>query len=445
MLFFRHIRLLFVGNRKIRIIFAEIFLIKLVMRKLFNLLNITLLMLSLPAMLSAQTIEVHLPACPGLPYTFCLKQGVKQDTLVRDHLDEHGKASFSLPGAYASFRGVGNFSVKECGKNVNVIINHEAKLFINEQPGSDDAIVNGSKENDFINRTMAGQRQIIEQYTQANTETYLPQIPLRPDSERDRTALENRYAAVWTEIGNSPLHAARIVEILNCLTGMGSSLKISQETVRNEQRHFLVEKMNFGDLYTSGFWQMAFDLWFDIAQVSDTFLLDDSRKMIDRAGSDIPIRREVTQSIIRIFSRYAKDYLLPTLGTEYLTMPLNGQKAPEIKTDYGASFLPKNALVIFYETGCGMCHNELEALKRKYSLLTANQVSVISIAADTDGGIYEDTAGKFPWPDRFCDFKGFEGDNFRNYGIVGTPTLILTDKEGIVRGRYAQLKEFLKD
>lgn len=400
--------------------------------------------LFIASMLSAQTVEVNLPTCPGLPYIFCLKQGVKQDTLVKGSLNEYGKASFALPEKYASFRGVGNFSVRECGKTVNMVINREAKLFVNELPDSDDAIVN-STENDYINTTTARQRQIIEKYAHAGSETYLPQIPLRPDSERDRTGLENQYDAVWAEIGNSPLYAARIVEILNCLTGMGSSLKISQEAVRDEQRRFIVEKLNFNDLYASGFWQLAFDLWYDIAQTSDTLLLEDSRKMIDRCSGDIPVRREVTQSIIRIFSKYAKDYLLPTLGTEYLTMPLNGQKAPEIATEYGASFIPRNSLIIFYETGCGMCHAELEALKNKYSLLTANQVQVISIAADTDGGIYEDTAGRFPWPDKLCDFKSFDGENFRNYGIVGTPTLILTDKEGIVRGRYAQLKEFLKE
>ncbi|MDR2627889.1 MAG: redoxin domain-containing protein, partial [Dysgonamonadaceae bacterium] len=186
------------------------------------------------------------------------------------------------------------------------------------------------------------------------------------------------------------------------------------------------------------------DLWYDIASANDTLLLNESRHLLNKI-SDIPVRRELTQSIIRQFSKYAKDYLLPALGTEYLTMPLNGQTAPEIKTDYAASFLPKNTLILFYETGCGNCHNELNALKKKYSLLTANQVSVVTISADVDGGVYEETAATFPWPDKLCDFKGFDGDNFRNYGIVGTPTLILTDKEGIVRGRYARLSEFLKD
>jgi len=49
------------------------------------------------------------------------------------------------------------------------------------------------------------------------------------------------------------------------------------------------------------------------------------------------------------------------------------------------------------------------------------------------------------WADKLCDYKGFDGDNFRNYGIVGTPTYILIDKERIIRGRYVQLRELIKE
>ena len=125
-------------------------------------------------------------------------------------------------------------------------------------------------------------------------------------------------------------------------------------------------------------------------------------------------------------------------------MPLNGHLAPEIRIGE-ESFLPKNSLLIFYETGCGNCHNELEELKNKYSLLSGNQIRVISISADISEEVFEYTSSGFPWEDKICDFEGFDGMNFRNYGIVGTPTFILIDQDGIVRSRYAQLKELLKD
>ena len=245
------------------------------------------------------------------------------------------------------------------------------------------------------------------------------------------------------KINQSSLYAARLIEILSCLTSTGGFFNQSQEAVRFAQQKFIAEKLDFNDLYTSGFWQLTMDFWYELNMENDAQLLSDSRKMLDRV-SDIYIRRELTQSFIRLFSQYGKDYLLAELGTEYLTMPLNGQLAPEIQIGE-TSFLPKNSLLVFYETGCGSCHNELEILKNRYSLLADNQIRVISIAADISQEVFEYTSSGFLWEDKICDFDGFDGVNFRNYGIVGTPTFVLIDQEGIVRGRYAQLKELLKD
>jgi hypothetical protein len=376
-------------------------------------------------------------------------QGTKQDTVLTGRMAKTGATVIVLPEQYALYRGVGKLSIKEC-KSMNMILNGEAKISINERQDHNDieVIFDQSEENRFIDDITARQRQLIEKYQFVETgliEQRVEAFPF-PSLLQQRTDLENQYAALRKEISQSSLYAARIMEILNCLTGMGSSFHSSPEAVLAEQQKFISEQLNFNDLYTSGFWQLMMDLWYNlngINNTNDTLLLAESRKILDRV-SHIPVRRELTQSVIRQLSKYGRDYLLPQLGTEYLTMPINGQTAPEIQTG-DVSFLPQNALIVFYETGCGMCHAELDALKKKYALLTDNNVRVISIAADMDKDVFEDTAAGLPWTDKFCDFKGFDGANFSNYGIVGTPTFILVDKEGIVWGRYARLSEWLKD
>lgn len=403
----------------------------------------------LVASLCAQTIELTLPSCSGRQYAFCLMQGTKQDTVLTGRMAKTGATVIVLPEQYALYRGVGKLSIKEC-KSMNMILNGEAKISINERQDHNDieVIFDQSEENRFIDDITARQRQLIEKYQFVETgliEQRVEAFPF-PSLLQQRTDLENQYAALRKEISQSSLYAARIMEILNCLTGMGSSFHSSPEAVLAEQQKFISEQLNFNDLYTSGFWQLMMDLWYNlngINNTNDTLLLAESRKILDRV-SHIPVRRELTQSVIRQLSKYGRDYLLPQLGTEYLTMPINGQTAPEIQTG-DVSFLPQNALIVFYETGCGMCHAELDALKKKYALLTDNNVRVISIAADMDKDVFEDTAAGLPWTDKFCDFKGFDGANFSNYGIVGTPTFILVDKEGIVWGRYARLSEWLKD
>jgi len=396
--------------------------------------------------LSAQTIEVNLPSCLGQSYVFCLAQGAKQDTILTGKIAEQGKTIIVLPKEYASYRGVGSLSIQNC-KSLNLILNGESKIVINERRSFDDFEVTfeQSEENRFMEDLIARQQQLIDKYRLVESGLSLWQMKdlFYVSLNQEKRDLERQYTAHQMEINQSSLYAARLIEILSCLTGTSNSLNQSQEAVRFAQQKFIAEKLDFDDLYTSGFWQLTMDFWGELNMENDALLISDSRKMLDRV-SDIYIRRELTQSFIRLFSLYGKDYLLAELGTEYLTMPLNGQLAPEIQIG-DTSFLPKNSLLVFYETGCGSCHNELEMLKNRYNLLADNQIRVISIAADTSKEVFEYTSSGFLWEDKFCDFEGFDGVNFRNYGIVGTPTFILIDENGIVRGRYAQLKELLKD
>jgi len=47
------------------------------------------------------------------------------------------------------------------------------------------------------------------------------------------------------------------------------------------------------------------------------------------------------------------------------------------------------------------------------------------------------------WPDNYCDLTGMNGGNFRNYAVMGTPTLYLLDKNGIVLKKSAMADEII--
>ena len=414
------------------------------MWKITRLLSILFVLLVSATKMSAQTIEVKMPSDEWSEYTFSLVKGTQQDIVVSGSLNMLGQASFVLPSEYTKYRGVGKFWVKDTNKHMNIIINGEDRIVFQEQDSSEVIVFSHSKENIFIGEMISKQSQIAEKYgyIQAGLTVYQESDLFYPNLKKESILLKEQYISLREEVIKSPLYAARLVEILNYLSSAGSLPGMSPEDVISEQLDFISQQLDFEDLYTSGFWQMTMDSWYQITSASDSLLLTNSRKILDRV-TDIPIRRELTQSIIRLFSKYGKDSLLLELGTEYLTMPINGQIAPNIKIG-DSSFLPQNSLILFYETGCGNCHNELEELKNSYSLLSENKVRVISITADMDQDVFKTTAEKLPWEDKFCDFKGFDGENFQNYGIVGTPTYILTDQQGIVRGRYARLKELIK-
>ena len=68
-------------------------------------------------------------------------------------------------------------------------------------------------------------------------------------------------------------------------------------------------------------------------------------------------------------------------------------------------------------------------------------IEVISVSSGMDQNIFQTGTESFLWNIKLCDFRGPEGINFKNYGVLGPPTIFFIDKKGIITGRYAKLEE----
>jgi len=101
----------------------------------------------------------------------------------------------------------------------------------------------------------------------------------------------------------------------------------------------------------------------------------------------------------------------------------------------------KNTIIVFYETGCGNCDRELKLLADTYTQLKEQGYRIISVSGDLSEEVFQNNSKHFPWKDKLCDFNGFDGDSFKNYGIISTPVFYLTDNYGKVKGKYAKMKE----
>jgi hypothetical protein len=55
----------------------------------------------------------------------------------------------------------------------------------------------------------------------------------------------------------------------------------------------------------------------------------------------------------------------------------------------------------------------------------------------------QNTAASFPWKDKICDGQGMNGINFKNYSVMGTPTMFLIDSKGIIIEKIATIEELL--
>ena len=99
--------------------------------------------------------------------------------------------------------------------------------------------------------------------------------------------------------------------------------------------------------------------------------------------------------------------------------------------------------MVFYRSGCGPCEETMQGLTGNYKDLIAKGIRIISIAADTDEQVFSNTAFPHPWIDKYCDFEGMNGINFKNYAIIGTPTMYILDHKGFILSKMATVTELL--
>jgi len=270
---------------------------------------------------------------------------------------------------------------------------------------------------------------------------YKPYETFYLSAQTEKSHLESQYVQMQKKMRETPLYAARLCEIFDYLNFRGSRFTMTENEILQERKDFLLNKLDFELLYTSGQWEQVTREWIWNLTGNDSLLVAETRQVLNRI-SDRTTKLNLTNRVMQLFAKYAKEELLPQIGVENLLMPVLGQLAPVLVLD-AETWQPKNALIMFYDSDCGNCRHELYQLIEKYNVLKENGLRVISIAADTDKDLFAETSQKIIWKDNFCDFKSFEGANFVNYGVVGTPTIIVIDKDGIVRGRYARLKDFV--
>jgi len=405
--------------------------------------NLVIVFALLFGVLRSQTaIDFHFPAAAGFDYCFVLERGSVRDTVARGSFDAEGKGQALLPPDRVAHRGVGKlFLTGAKSPMINMILDGEKNVTVSGEVNN--PTYENSPENATLQRFMNRQNELLQQYivTIGSLEESGGVNTMSLDTEKRQ--VEQEYDSLSAEITATPLYAGTIMQILRYLTFTGSSLRQTPEDVKAELRNFIVNKLDFSDLYVSGFWGLTFDAWYENNLTeSDSLLVAEARTMLSRADKEIS--RPLSQAIINVLSKYSvREYLLPEILPD-VQYPVLGQSAPAIICG-SDSIAPRNALIIFYNSDCSNCQLELHNLVEKFNLLKDNKIRVISIAADTDKAIFADTASSLPWTDKLCDFKGFDGVNFKNYGVVGTPTFILIDQEGILRGRYARMGEIIKE
>jgi peroxiredoxin len=410
--------------------------------------------------LAAQSVQVHFPHFAGRNYVFYIHQGTQTDTLQTGAIDADGHLLLSLPEDKKDYRGVAVWSLgnKEslsfllAGEDFSIKCTEplpsEANISYQQSPENDRLIAFSRQQGDLFQKIDLIYR---------GKELYKDNKKLSSVFDQELKELGKTFEHFQQELNKSDTYASHYLQLRNFLNGMGSRLFAPDEDSKRQDDliRFVNEDLNMDALFTSGYWNAIISITFDLFPDHKDFagaMINNlkrtrSPQVFDALAHDLVMICEQfgwpeAEDMIVYYLMESKRITQPR-GMLHTLFEMNkvkpGDKAFPIT---GIDDL-SNTLLIFYDSGCDNCNVQINELKQRYTELQERGLRIVSIAADTQQAVFEAYSNRFLWQDRLCDYQGFNGENFRNYGVVATPSMFLIDGDGIVTGKYARLEDFL--
>jgi len=412
----------------------------------------------------SQTINIELNHFGGKGYKYVVARGAKFDTIATAKLNKEGKTTIVFKDRYKAYKGMSRFLLDD-GGGLELVINEEnfTVRCTGEVLTADKLQFTGSPENEYLTSHSVKKQKLLQkaQIAGAVLTTYNTADAVYAPFEKEQQQLNEQYKVLKNANSKNQLYAARLIEIFDFLMGNSSDLKDSNEKKMEEANTFVLSKVSMEDLYASGYWT---DVWTSWLQLQLMQSKDDSKLLsnLEQAGSRISDKTQFTafaQQTILELAKVGKDNAVISFGT-YLSQsgkienpghnllaamggPQTGMKAPELIWKEGNYSFDKKqkTLLVFYETGCNNCDNEINLLMGNYQELQKKGYEVVTAASDVDPAEYQKNAERFPWKKKFSDFRGQVGYNFISFGVIGTPTIFVIDENGMITGRYARLAD----
>ncbi|NDV46792.1 hypothetical protein D0T49_07000 [Paludibacter sp. 221] len=357
----------------------------------------------------AQTIQLSLSSEAGREYVLYFYHGQKTDSVLGGRIDAKGEAVLQIPQSYSGYKGAGTLAFKGGkGGGIEMIINNENfSLSANPQDG---VSFKNSVENNY---------------------------------------LINFFSGRTSPVSGNGLYASRYLKLMQ----YNEELK-QKRTPVYQLRSYLRKELDVEALYTSAMWNDVISGTFELYSNKKDFGIDMTEVL--KRTRDKAVFDALSDDLITICFQFgweaAQDTIVSYLinsnrikhpsGKVYAAFEQHkvrpGFKAPHLDVD-GKKIAPKNVLLVFHETGCENCEIQMQELVKHYAEIKKKGYEIITVSSDLDEHIFESSSAPFPWKTKICDYEGFDGVNFKTYGIVGTPTMYLIDKDGVVKERSARL------
>ncbi len=428
--------------------------------------------------LSAQKLSLKLSQHPNKEAVIVAVHGVRKDTLGTVLLDQNciGTLAFKTKQPQT---GLVNLTIK--GK---AYLSYDFVLSPTENPtlicdmeyvyAQNTKILN-SPENDGLNRWFDNAAQYKQQIglNQELSKLYKTEEPFLKKLETEKQRVEKLLQRLVDTINQSTLFAGKYMQFK-----MAQEEKLAKVWESNEAKTIaknFFTQIDFDALYGSSMWfgiinscmevytkeslyfgSFGADVASNLKRIKNQQVYED---LIDAAIS-VTEKFSWTKDQNALVAFLIKDNRIknPTGKLEKIIQSYQlaiGKKSPDLTltNTMGNSTTTtvlkmdalnsKYTLLLFYQSDCGHCETAIATLNTNYKDLVAKGIKIISIAGDLDPAAFTKTAASFPWAAKYRDVGGMNGVNFKNYAVIGTPTMYIIDSKGIILSKMATITEVL--
>ena len=421
---------------------------------------------------SGQTIKFELPAQKGKTLYLIANKGMQQDTVFSGQISEKGDLIFTPPKDKPLLSGVVSLFIKPDIKLSFIYSSIENMILRCEDDNiyTQNSQFFNSPENDFIVTHFPEQMQLQEKimFCEQGLSIYNENENLHKALKEEKDNLKQQLIAFESILQekSTKLYSARLMQIQVLMNNYSGRIQITSDpTDLALIKEYLLLHLDIETLYSSGFWFPAVNGMLGLYSKESPFygqFGNDVAALLQKTKSQ-DVFLALTNDAAMICAQFGwnedeialSKYLvlsgritdpqgrLKQMMAQYKFEP--GMPAPKImggKSQY-IDFGKSKTLVVFYESDCTHCTDELKLLSVNYQVFKEKGIEIVSIAADFNKDTFEKICKDLPWPTKLCDFKGFAGENFSNYSIMGTPTFFLIDNAGIIQGKYAGAGEIM--
>ncbi len=442
------------------------------------LLTLLLLVNSFSESVLAQELTLELSKHPNKEAVIVAEHGVRKDTIGIILLNQNGKGSIVFKNKQAQ-TGLVNLTIKD-----KAYLSYDFVLSPTESPTlicnmeyvyTQNTKILHSPENDCLNRWFDHLKQ-YKQRIELNLELsklYQPTTVFSEILATEKQISEKQIQRLLDTIYQSTLFAAKYMQFK-----LAQEEKLAKVWESDEQRSLAKNyftQIDFDALYGSSMWfaiiNSCMEAYVKESPYHQTFGTDIASNL--KRIKNQKVYEDLLDAAISVTEKFAwnkdeeaiidfivKDKRIKNPKGKLLKIMQSynvfiGKKGPDLVLTNWAGNKPTNtvlktdqlnakySLLVFYQSDCGHCETVIAGLKSNYQELVSKGIKIISLAADIEQQTYQTNAALFPWKDKYCNFEGISGINFKNYAVLGTPTIFMLDSKGIIVEKIATVEQLM--